>query len=249
MSGPLVVAFAIYFGIFSIFFFTALYLEEVVGYSGYRTAAQFGLMAGAMVIGSLAAGRWVGRRGARPAMTIGCLLGAVGIALTEHYITAAHPFGPLSLSLAIAGAGFGIAVVPVTSAVLTAIPAERSGMAASAANTARQVGAVVGVAVLGSLINSHLTADLSGRLRVLGIPANFQAIVINAIENGSVSGGSGNAKATYGDIVTQVIDAAYSAFRAGLSVALLLSAAMMVGAAVVAAFTVNRQPRLSRQLP
>ena len=242
VSGPLVVAFAIYFGIFSIFFFTALYLEEVVGYSGYRTAAQFGFMAGAMVIGSLAAGRWVGRRGARPAMTIGCVLGAVGIALTEHYITAAHPFGPLSLSLAIAGAGFGIAVVPVTSAVLTAIPPEHSGMAASAANTVRQVGAVVGVAVLGSLVNSHLTADLSGRLRALGIPANFQSIVIGAIEHGTVSGGSG-AAANYGQIVNQVIDAAYSAFRAGLSVALWLSAAMMLGAAVIAALTVNRSSK------
>ncbi len=245
VSGPLVVAFAIYFGIFSIFFFTALYLEEVVGYTGYRTAEQFGVMAGAMVIGSLAAGRWVGRRGARSAMTIGCLLGAAGLALTEHYITAAHPFGPLSLSLAIAGAGFGIGVVPVTSTVLTAIPAERSGMAASAANTARQVGAVVGVAVLGSLVNSHLNADLSSRLHALGIPANFQAIVINAVENGSVSGGS-SAAATYGKIVDQVIEAAYSAFRAGLSIALLLSAAMLLGAALVAALTVNRSPARTR---
>ena len=55
----------------------------------------------------------------------------------------------------------------------TPIPAEHLGMAASAANTVRQVGDVVGVAVLGSLVNSDLTADLSGRLRVLGVPANF----------------------------------------------------------------------------
>ena len=149
VSGALVVAFAIYFGIFSIFFFTALYLEEVVGYSGYRLAAQFGLMAAAMVAGSLVAGRWVARRGPRAAMTVGCLLAAVGIVLTEHYLTGDHPFWALAVTLAVAGAGFGIAVVPVTSAVLSAIPAAHSGMAASAANTARQVGAVVGVAVLG----------------------------------------------------------------------------------------------------
>ena len=105
-------------------------------------------------------------------------------------------------------------------------------MAASAANTVRQVGDVVGVAVLGSLVNSDLTADLSGRLRALGVPANFQSIVIGAIEHGTVSGGSG-AGANYGQIVNQVIDAVYAAFRAGLSVALLRSAAMMLGAAVV----------------
>ena len=38
VGGPLLVAFATYFGIFAIFFFTALYLQEVVGYSGFRTA-------------------------------------------------------------------------------------------------------------------------------------------------------------------------------------------------------------------
>ena len=59
VGGPLLVAFATYFGIFAIFFFTALYLQEVVGYSGFRTAAQFAPMTLAMIVGSLLAGRWV----------------------------------------------------------------------------------------------------------------------------------------------------------------------------------------------
>ena len=97
-------------------------------------------------------------------MTIGSLLAAAGLLLTEHYLTAEGNFVPLAAALAVAGIGFGVVVVPLTSAVLSAIPAAQSGMAASATNTSRQLGAVVGVVALGSLVNAHLTTDLTNRL-------------------------------------------------------------------------------------
>ncbi len=51
VSGALFVAFAAYFGVFSIFFLTALYLDLVVGYSGGRLAVVFLPMAVAIVLG------------------------------------------------------------------------------------------------------------------------------------------------------------------------------------------------------
>jgi hypothetical protein len=45
---------------------------------------------------------------------------------------------------------------------------------------------VTGVAVLGALVSAQLKADLAGRLRQPGIPAHFQAVVINALETGNV---------------------------------------------------------------
>jgi hypothetical protein len=133
-----------------------------------------------------------------------------------------------------------VVVVPLTSAVLSAIPAAQSGMAASATNTSRQLGAVVGVVALGSLVNAHLTTDLTNRLEALDIPANFQSIVIAAIKNGTVpSGGKSAATAAYGPIVNQVLDAAYAAFRAGLSSALTVSALLIFVAGVIAALTIR----------
>ncbi len=247
ISGALFVAFAVYFGVFSIFFFTALYLQEVVGYSGWRTAAEFAPMTGAIIVGSLLAGRWVAHVGTRTPMITGCLLGGVGLLLTEHYINVHPQFAALAISLALAGLGFGIAVVPLTSAVMSAVPAEHSGMAASATNTSRQLGAVVGVAVLGSLVNSHLTSGLRGRLADLGVPGNFQSIIINAIEQGSVpSGGDAAATAQYGNIVQRVIGATYQAFHDGLTAALILSAALMFLAALVTIATNRRTGRPSR---
>ncbi|GAB2506795.1 MFS transporter [Nocardia heshunensis] len=236
VRSALIVAFAVYFGIFSIFFFTALYLQEVVGYSGWRTAAMFAPMAVAIILGALAAGFWVALRGSRTPMITGCVLGAAGILLTRENLGIAPEFGPLALSLTLAGLGFGIAVVPLTSAVLSGVPAEHSGMAAAATNTMRQVGAVVGVAALGSLVNSFLNSDLTDRLNQLGIPANFQTIVIDAIETGKVpTGGDASASAAYGPIVNNVITATYAAFHRGLDVALLVSAIMILAAALVTA--------------
>jgi EmrB/QacA subfamily drug resistance transporter len=243
------VAFALYFGIFSIFFFTALYLDEVVGYSGYRAAGEFGPMAAALVAGSQLGGRWVARSGPRAPMTIGCLVAAGGLLLTARFLPEHPSFGPLAVSLAVAGLGFGIAVVPVTSAVLAIVPAARSGMAASATNTMRQLGAVFGVAVLGALVNAHLTSDLADRLHSLGIPANFQSIVINAIETGSIpSGGNVPGSASgYGPIVAKVINAAYGAFHSGLHTALLASAGLILLAAAFSAVAVRRSSAAADQ--
>lgn len=244
VGSALTVAFAVYFGIFSIFFFTALYLQEVVGYSPWRTAAVFAPMAVAIGVGSLVAGRWVARTSAVGPMITGCLLAGGGILLTRPYLHQGADFQALSLTLMLAGLGFGVAVVPLTAAVLSGVPAEHSGMAAAATNTMRQVGAVVGVAALGGLVNANLTDGLKDRLRALDIPPNFDAIIINAIKTGAVpegSGGVGGYEQSYGSIVIKVIGATYEAFHAGLNTALLVSAALIFAAAAVTALAAWRQ--------
>ncbi|WP_019929249.1 MFS transporter [Nocardia sp. BMG111209] len=241
VRSALIVAFAVYFGIFSIFFFTALYLQEAVGYSGWRTAAVFAPMAVSIVLGSLLAGFWVAVRGSRTPLIVGCVLAAAGILLSREFLGTHVDFTPLALSLTVAGLGFGIAVVPLTSAVLAGVPAEQSGMAAAATNTMRQVGAVVGVAALGALVNSFLNADLVDRLNELQIPANFQSIIIDAIETGAVPNGGDLAdRASYGPIVDQVIGAAFEAFHRGLDVALLVSGILILVAAAGAAVSMWR---------
>jgi MFS family permease len=202
-----VVAFCSYFATFAIFFFTALYLEEVAGYSGYRIALTFLPMAALMILASPLAGRWTGAAAQRWSITGGCLLFGAGLLLTNASLSPQPPYLPLVAALALAGAGIGTTVVPVTSSAMAAVPAERSGMAASATNTSREVGAVIGVAVLGALVNAEPRATLIGKLNHLGIPPDFQALVINALETGGVpsSGKSAGAPPGEASLVRQVI--------------------------------------------
>ncbi len=174
-------------------------------------------------------------------MTIGCILAGVGIILTEIVLEPSSGLSTLGWTLPIAGAGFGIAIVPVTSAALSAVPAEHSGMAASATNTSRELGAVAGVAILGSMVNGQLISSLVRQLNVIGIPKAFQEVVITAVTTGTFSSQAKQFKGTPAitKIVKEVTQAAFVAFGRGLDVALSAAGAMMLACAIVAALTMR----------
>ena len=243
---PNVVAFCAYFATFAIFFFTALFLVEVSGFSGYRIAEVFLPMTVLMIGGSLLAGRWASTIGVRWLLVGGCAIFAVGLVLTNAVISPNPAFFPLAASLALTGIGIGTCVVPITSSVLTAVPPQRSGMAASATNTSREVGAVIGVAVLGSIVNGQLHSNLIARLHQLpSVPKALYSYIIQGIETGAEpSNGNASAQAPTGQakVVQEVIHAAYSAFQSGLHVALYLSAALMAGVAILALVTLHGRP-------
>ena len=189
-SGSLAVAFAAYFGVFSIFFLTALYLQVVLGYTAIDTASLFVPMALAMIVASSFAGRWVARSGPRLPVAVGCLAAGSGVILTDVALAGEVTFLPLMTALMLAGVGFGIAVVPITSVALSSLPARHSGMAASATTTSREVGTVVGVAALGSLFNTQLINFLTERLTQLEVPPEYQDFVITAVITGQIPSGA-----------------------------------------------------------
>jgi EmrB/QacA subfamily drug resistance transporter len=245
-AGSNFVAFVAYFGTFSIFFFTALYLQVVADASAYQTAVDFLPMAAALIITSALTGPLVARIGPRWPMVFGCVLAGGGILLASAVLSPTVTFGTLGWVLPIAGIGIGMLLVPVTSVPLTVVPPDRSGMAASATNTSREMGAVFGVAILGSIVNGKLTGDLAARLKAIGIPPTFQSLVEHAIQTGGASSGgaASNAEhstnATVSKIATKVVNAAYDAFGSGLHVALVLSGCLILAGAVVATFTIHR---------
>ncbi len=235
-------AFALYFGVFSIFFFTALYLDLVEGYSGLRMAGLFSAMAALIVVGSLASGWWVGRGGPRAPLVVGAMIAAAGIVLTRVFLTATPGFASLAMSLAVAGLGFGLAVVPVTAAVLTHVPATHSGMAAGATNTARQLGAVVGVTVLGALVSATMTRTLGADLGKNPLLSGVKDIILSAFKTGG-DAAKGLDFAHPNPLLAPFVESTARAFRDGIHVALVVSAALIVVSAGMTLFS----PRESRQ--
>lgn len=237
-----VVAFCAYFATFAVFFFSALYLNEVVGDSGFQIALIFLPMTALMVLASVLAGFWTIRAGLRWSMLVGCVLFAGGLLLTAFTINPHPAYLPLAAALSLAGIGVGATVVPATSAALSSIPPERSGMAASATNTSREIGAVTGVAVLGALVSSRLQSDIVSSMTHLGIPRAFQSEVITGVETGLVpSSGHGGAAAAYGKIGEEVVHAAYDAFQSGLHAALFLSAGLVLAAGIFSFAVLGRR--------
>ncbi len=242
-SGANIIAFATNFGVFAIFFFTALYLAIVAGFSGYRIALSFVALAVSMVASSSFTGRWLARHGPVYPMTVGCLLSGVGIFIVDAIMKPGVSTGSLVWSLAIVGFGFGMTLVTSTSLVLTIVPAERSGMASSTFNVSRELGGVVGVAVLGSIVNGQLTSQLIQKLQALGLPHDFQALVTYAITHGgnlpANSHVSAGAVLSHPQLVQQVTEASYQAFGNGLDIALRLAGIIMLVSAAISVLTMR----------
>ena len=238
---PNVVAFCTYFSTFAIFFFTALYLVIVVGASGYRLALVFLPMTALMIVASVLAGRWTVVAGLRWSITTGCLLLAIGLILAPGYLSPNPSYGPLMLALALAGIGIGTTVVPITSSVLSAVPPERSGMAASATNTSREIGAVTGVAILGSLMFSQVFARLTTQMNYLHVPTVFRGFVFAAIETGNFSAPP-NLPPSLKKLIQELSGVANTAFHDGLRAVLYLSAGLALAAALLALITLRSQP-------
>lgn len=233
-----VIAFSAYFATFAVFFFTALYLEEVVGDSGYQIALVFLPMMILLAGASLLTGRWTVAAGPRWPIGVGSVVFAAGLLLTALTVNPHPAYLPLVAALSLTGIGVGATVVPATSSALSAVPPERSGMAASTTNTSREIGAVTGVAILGALVSARLSADIVSRLQALGLPRSIQQIVITGVETGLVpssshtKGAGGAAGAGQGKLVQEVIQAAYAAFQSGLHAALYLAALLILVAGV-----------------
>ena len=236
---PNVVAFCSYFATFAIFFFTALYLVEVVSASGYKIALVFLPMTILMIVASVITGRLLPRTGARWTITVGCLFYGAGLLLTNAFISPHPNYVGLDITLALVGIGIGVTVVPVTTSVLNAVPPDRSGMAASVANTSREMGAVTGVAILGALVSSRLVAELNTQLTALGVPAFYKPIIVNGIETGAQPT---PAQLAAFPQIKQVYQAAYNAFGVGIHWALYLSAGLVLLAAVLTAIFLRDRP-------
>jgi EmrB/QacA subfamily drug resistance transporter len=142
-------------------FLTSLYLQVVRGLSPILAGCM--LLPHAVMTALLAplSGRLVGGRGPRrPLLMAGALLTAGGLLLVPS--SAHESYLWLILSFAVFAAGFGLVNAPITYTAVSGMPREQAGVAAAIASTSRQVGAALGVAVIGSVLTAGVNGSLSG---------------------------------------------------------------------------------------
>jgi DHA2 family methylenomycin A resistance protein-like MFS transporter len=139
------------FVMFSLLFVFALYFQQVAGDSPLQGGLDFIPLCGAFAITGPFIGRNIHRTGHWPPMTGGLALIALGALLLLR--SGAHSsYDEIWPPFLIIGIGYGITSTPMAAAVLDAVPPDRAGMASSTVNTARQIGGVFGIAILGSML-------------------------------------------------------------------------------------------------
>jgi len=154
-SAATVIAVCAFAALGGFLFLNTLYLQQARGLSALQAGLDTLPMAAVTAIAAPISGALVGRRGARiPLVVSGVLLFAAGIMLTR--ITDSTPFSWLFGSYFVFGLGFGLVNAPITNTAVSGMPDAQAGVAAAVASTSRQVGQVMGVALLGALASSAL---------------------------------------------------------------------------------------------
>ncbi|MEV7779269.1 MFS transporter [Kitasatospora sp. NPDC088351] len=140
------------FSVAAVTFFNAFYLQGALGYSPMKAGlANVPTAVGAVIgapLGQRLVMRWSLRPVALPSLTVAALsFGAVGL-LGLH-----TPFVWIELLLLLQGLSVGMVMAPVTGALLSSLPLDRSGAGSAVTNTARQAGSVIGIAVGGTILS------------------------------------------------------------------------------------------------
>jgi predicted MFS family arabinose efflux permease len=154
-------------GMFAMFFFNTLYLQQVLGYGPLEAGLAFlPFTAGIMISASLAS-QFAPRVGVRPIAVAGFLLAAGGLVLlTQLPVDGSYAANVLP-GLLLSSLGIGAVFMPLTLLATTGLADEDQGLASGLFNTSQQIGGALGLAVLSTLATSKTHAAAGTPLNAL----------------------------------------------------------------------------------
>jgi predicted MFS family arabinose efflux permease len=184
LSGANAVVFLLGAGMFGMWFFVSLYLQQVLGYDPLEAGLAFLPMTLTIVVGSTVASRLTARRGAKPLLVAGMTLQAAGLLLFSGVSPDGSYLSDVLAPSLLVAAGIGIAFVPVTIAAMAGVAPAETGLASGLVNTSRQMGGALGLAILATVatartdsLGGHGAAALTaGYQRAFEIGAGFAVV-------------------------------------------------------------------------
>jgi EmrB/QacA subfamily drug resistance transporter len=168
-------------------FVLTLYAQQVLGYSAVKFGVSSVVLAVAVTVGAIVAQDAVLKVGFRPVAATGmALMGAGSLLLTQVSVSGSY-FGDIFFGLLVCGPGIGLAFVTATVAALAGVAEHESGLASGLSNTALQIGAALGVAIVSAVAVSrsedYLAANEDANALVVlneGFQSAFLAVVVLA---------------------------------------------------------------------
>ncbi|MFD3697136.1 MFS transporter [Streptomyces sp. NPDC058646] len=169
-TGATVSVMLTYFSLSGAMFYTAFYLQGVREQTPFEAGLNLLPVAVGVLTGAPLSAGLVRRFGLGPVVSL-AMLAAAGTFLAYVGIDADTPMPWFWLLLGVQGAAMGAAMAPTTEAVMAVLPADRTGAGSAVNNSMRQIGGVLGVAVLGPLLTSVYRSDIAPSLAGLPGPA------------------------------------------------------------------------------
>ncbi|GMK42593.1 MFS transporter [Paenibacillus sp. CCS19] len=172
------------FALFGILFGLPIYLQVVQGVDAQAAGLRILPLIGGVVVGSRLSGRLSARAGDKVAIALGFLIVAAGFAmggLTE----VSTSYGYTAIWVVCVGVGLSFVLPVAMNAALGALPEDRAGVGSAVIMAMRQIGGTIGVAFLGSLLNSVYSRNVD----VSNLPEATAEAVRNNVSAGAIAAG------------------------------------------------------------
>lgn len=195
-------------GEFGMFLVLSLYLQIAKGLGAFETGVQLLGTAGSMVVAAPLAGMLSSRIGAKWVITAGMALEALALFWMSQILYRDTPLSTLTPPLIVYGVGFGLSIAQIANLVLSDIPFNKAGVASGATNTVRQIGAALGIAILGAVMFGTFAAAATPLVERSTAFEDFGARVAERTDIADSSRTLGTLIGTFGDSARQgIIDA------------------------------------------
>jgi EmrB/QacA subfamily drug resistance transporter len=227
-AGASVVAFAMSAGMFAMFLYIVLYIQNVLGYTPLGAGLRFLPLSLLSFFVAPLAGKLSQRLPARALLGGGLVLVGIGLLLMNGISDNSH-WTTLLAGFIVAGAGIGCVNPNLAQAAIGVVDPRKSGMASGINNTFRQVGIATGIAALGAVFQSHVQDKVSAALA--GTPMASHA---KDIAHGIAAGGGRQAHG----LLKQI---ANDAFISGLNELFLIGAIVAFAGALLALVLVRQK--------
>ena len=210
------------------FFFASIYAQASLGYSATEAGLFLLVFFGGFATASQWGGRILDKRGAKPAVALGCIVSAVGFYLWGTQVTSLE-FSQQWYFIALAGAGLGLVLGPVSTDALNRAPNTSYGEVTGVTQTVRNLGASLGLAIMGSVFISQNVDRVETTLTGSGVPAAQADRIAHSVTSAGGGGGAGGASKSITDAIQ--LDIAHST-----QIVVWIMAGIMAAAWIVAHF-------------
>jgi EmrB/QacA subfamily drug resistance transporter len=148
-------SFAMFFGVFGAIFLISQYFQTAQGYAPFEAGARTLPWTGIEMVIAPIAGLLAARIGTRPPMFVGLALQAIGLAWLAMVLEPDTPLVDLIGPFAVSGIGMALVFPTAAEAVLASVRRDDAGKASGATNSIREIGGVMGVAVLATVFAAN----------------------------------------------------------------------------------------------
>jgi EmrB/QacA subfamily drug resistance transporter len=156
-TGANLVAMLVSLGMFGVFFFVSLYIQNILHFSPTKAGASFLPMTLLIILVAPMAGKASDRIGSRWLMGGGMTL--VGISLLLYQRVGLHStFWTLLPAMLLGGVGMALTMSPMTAAAMGSVTVDKAGVGSGVLNSFRQLGGSLGIALMGAIVASYITA-------------------------------------------------------------------------------------------